>query len=92
MAIRTPRFLVVVKRKKVKTWAVHGTQAAWTYKPYSLKIAVFLPNEDYENITLIVKLKSLSSEEDFHNHVFVVVEEPFGEKNYEKFTYFYFGG
>ena len=38
MATRTPRFLVVVKRKKVKTWAVHGTQAAWTYKPYSLKI------------------------------------------------------
>ncbi|HRT81477.1 MAG TPA: hypothetical protein P5538_11120, partial [Bacteroidales bacterium] len=54
-------------------------------KPYSLKCAVFLANGDYDHLTAIPKIKELAKDEDFLDIVFVIVEEPFSEKNYEKF-------
>lgn len=54
-------------------------------KPYSLKCAVFLSNGDYDHLTTIPKIKELAQDEDFQNIVFVIVEEPFSERNYEKF-------
>ena len=54
-------------------------------KPYSLKCAVFLANGDYDHLTTIPKIKELAQDEDFQDIVFVIVEEPFSERNYEKF-------
>jgi len=54
-------------------------------KPYSLKCAVFLANGDYDHLTTIPKIKELAKDEDFQDIIFVIVEEPFSEKNYEKF-------
>ncbi|HQB55597.1 MAG TPA: hypothetical protein PKW78_01855, partial [Bacteroidales bacterium] len=42
-------------------------------KPYSLKCAVFLANEDYDHLTTIPKIKELAQDEDFQNIVFVIV-------------------
>jgi len=54
-------------------------------KPYSLKCAVFLTNGDYDHLTTIPKIKDLAQDEDFQDIIFVIVEEPFSERNYEKF-------
>ncbi len=54
-------------------------------KPYSLKCAVFLANGEYEHLTTIHKIKELAQDEDFQDIVFIIVEEPFSERNYEKF-------
>ena len=54
-------------------------------KPYSIKCAVFLANGDYDHLTTIPKIKALAQDEDFEDMVFVIVEEPFYERNYEKF-------
>jgi len=54
-------------------------------KPYSLKCAVFLANGDYDHLTTIPKIKELALDEDFQDIVFVIVEEPFSERNHEKF-------
>jgi len=54
-------------------------------KPYSLKCAVFLSNGDYDHLTATPKIKDLAIDDDFQNVIFVIVEEPFSERNYEKF-------
>lgn len=54
-------------------------------KPFTLKLAVFLANGDYDNLVTIPKIKDLAIEDDFQNVIFIVVEEPFSERNYEKF-------
>jgi len=54
-------------------------------KPYSLKCAVFLANRDYDRLTYIPKIKELTHYEDFQDMVFIIVEEPFSERCYEKF-------
>jgi hypothetical protein len=54
-------------------------------KPYSLKCAVFLANGDYDHLTTIPKIKDLALDDDFQDIIFVIVEEPFSERNYEKF-------
>lgn len=54
-------------------------------KPYSLKCAVFLANGDHDHLTTIPNIKELAQDEDFQDIVFVIVEEPFSERNYEKF-------
>jgi hypothetical protein len=57
-------------------------------KPYTLKCAVFLLNEEFGNLAAIPKIKSLAADEDFQYIIFIIVEEPFSEKNYEKFVDF----
>ena len=54
-------------------------------KPFSLKCAVFIANGDYDHLTTIPKIKVLAQDEDFQDIIFVIVEEPFSERNYEKF-------
>ena len=54
-------------------------------KPYSLKGAVFLANGDYDHLTTIPKIKELAQDNDFQDIIFIIVEEPFSERNYEKF-------
>ncbi len=54
-------------------------------KPFSLKCAVFLANGDYDHLTTIPKIKDLAQDDDFQNIIFIIVEEPFSERNYEKF-------
>jgi hypothetical protein len=54
-------------------------------KPYSLKCAIFLANGEYDHLTTIPKIKDLTQDDDFQDIIFVVVEEPFSERNYEKF-------
>ena len=54
-------------------------------KPYSLKCAVFLANGEFDHLTTIPKINELAQDEDFQNIVFIIVEEPFSERNYEKF-------
>jgi len=54
-------------------------------KPFSLKCAVFIANGDYDHLTTIPKIKELAQDEDFQDIIFVIVEEPFSERNYEKF-------
>jgi hypothetical protein len=55
-------------------------------KPYSLKCAVFFANGEYEHLSSIPKIKDLAKDDDFQNIIFVIVEEPFSERNYEKFV------
>jgi len=57
-------------------------------KPYSLKCAVFLSNGDYDQLTALPKLKDFALDDDFQNVIFTIIEEPFSEKNYEKFIDF----
>jgi len=54
-------------------------------KPFSLKCAVFLANGDYEHLTTIPKIKEFAKDDDFQDIIFIIIEEPFSEKNYEKF-------
>lgn len=54
-------------------------------KPYSIKCAIFLSLGEYDHISVVPKLKELSQDEDFKNMLFIVVEEPLSDKNYEKF-------
>ena len=61
-----------------------GMGKAFT-KPYTLKLAVFLSKGDHDNLTTIPKIKDLAKDDDFQNVIFVIVEEPFSERNYEKF-------
>jgi hypothetical protein len=57
-------------------------------KTYSLKCAVFLSNGENDHITIIPKIKDLSADEEFQNIIFAFIEEPFYEKNFEKFVDF----
>ncbi|MFA5806169.1 MAG: hypothetical protein WC879_16150 [Melioribacteraceae bacterium] len=54
-------------------------------KPFTIKLAVFMPKGEYDNLITIPKIKDLATEDDFQNVIFVIVEEPFAEKNYDKF-------
>jgi len=55
---------------------------------YSLKCAVFLSKAENEHLGVISKIKNIALEDDFRNVIFVIVEEPFAEKNFEKFIDF----
>lgn len=54
-------------------------------KPYTIKLAVFLSINEIDCFSTLPKIKDLAKEEDFQNVIFIVVEEPFSEKSYEKF-------
>lgn len=57
-------------------------------KPYTLKCALFLSIEEQDNRESLTKIKTLAKDSDFQNVIFVVVEEPFLRKNYDKFIDF----
>lgn len=54
-------------------------------KSYSLKVAVFLPKDEYENQLLALRIKNLVEDEDFQDIIFIFIDEPFKEKNFDKF-------
>ncbi len=54
-------------------------------KPYSLKCAVFLSLQFNDIFSIVPLIKKLVYDEEFKNVVFVIVEEPFAESNFEKF-------
>ena len=53
--------------------------------PYAIKLAIFLSMNENDNLLTLSKIKDLAKEEDFQNIIFIIVEEPFSEKNHEKF-------
>jgi len=54
------------------------------YKSYTLRLAVFLPRDEFD-LDAISKIKNIAIDEEFQNILFIFVEEPFGDRNFEKF-------
>jgi hypothetical protein len=52
---------------------------------YTLHIAAFLLMEDAEREENVRAIKKISKEDEFHNIIFVLFEESFGERDYSRF-------
>lgn len=54
-------------------------------KSYTIKLAVFYPVSENDSLSTLNTIKDLARGEDFQNVIFIIVDEPFSDKNFEKF-------